>query len=175
MQAMQYTITLPNDYDMNIIKERVRLNGFKTDKFPHLLIKAYLIKEHIDNRISNTYAPLYIWRDSKGMNEFLFNGYYDNVLKSFGWQSINIGIPYSVELSDKIKNSNYVVEEYQELTIRNGLSNIKIIEKFTKYTNNLGEIIIYNPEKWKFVKFTFLVDLPLNKKDTSYYKILHIS
>ena len=42
MNAMQYKITLPNDYDMTIIRERVENNGFKTDGFQDLLLKAYL-------------------------------------------------------------------------------------------------------------------------------------
>lgn len=33
MNSMQYKITLPNDYDMTIIRERVRKNGAKTDGF----------------------------------------------------------------------------------------------------------------------------------------------
>ena len=38
MNAMQYKITLPNDYDMTIIRERVENNGFKTDGFQDLLL-----------------------------------------------------------------------------------------------------------------------------------------
>jgi adenosine deaminase len=45
MIAMQYNIKLPSDYDMNIIKDRVKNNGFKTDCFRDLLMKAYLIAE----------------------------------------------------------------------------------------------------------------------------------
>lgn len=42
MQAMQYKISLPADYDMNIIKDRIQNNGFKTDGFEDLLFKAIL-------------------------------------------------------------------------------------------------------------------------------------
>jgi hypothetical protein len=43
--AMQYKIKLPDNYDMELIKNRVKLNGYKTDKFDGLLFKAYLISE----------------------------------------------------------------------------------------------------------------------------------
>ncbi|WP_142950755.1 DUF4865 family protein, partial [Bacillus sp. AFS076308] len=33
MFTTQYKITLPSDYDMNIIKKRVKNNGHKTDGF----------------------------------------------------------------------------------------------------------------------------------------------
>ena len=45
MYAMQYEVKLPSDYDMEIIKKRVRENGFKTDGFEDLIIKAYLISD----------------------------------------------------------------------------------------------------------------------------------
>ena len=45
MIAMQYAIDLPSDYDMEIIRRRVRENGDKTDGFPGLEMKAYLIAE----------------------------------------------------------------------------------------------------------------------------------
>jgi hypothetical protein len=45
---MQYNIKLPSDYDMNIIKDKVKNNGFKTDCFRDLLMKAYLIAEKVN-------------------------------------------------------------------------------------------------------------------------------
>ena len=43
MIAMQYKILLPNNFDMNIIRQRVEKNGTKTDGFQDLLFKVYLI------------------------------------------------------------------------------------------------------------------------------------
>ena len=45
MLAMQYNITLPNDYDMGIIRKRVENSGNKTDGFEELKMKAYLVAE----------------------------------------------------------------------------------------------------------------------------------
>ncbi|QMU79681.1 DUF4865 family protein [Streptacidiphilus sp. PB12-B1b] len=75
MQAMQYTITLPADYDMSIIRERVRTRGHLLDGFPGLGFKAYLIRERgVDGSPVNAYAPFYLWRDTGGMNRFLWGG-----------------------------------------------------------------------------------------------------
>ncbi|TES36997.1 DUF4865 family protein, partial [Staphylococcus epidermidis] len=57
MYAMQYEVKLPSDYDMEIIKKRVRENGFKTDGFEDLIIKAYLISD--EDNITKSYSPLY--------------------------------------------------------------------------------------------------------------------
>jgi hypothetical protein len=46
---MQYKIILPKNYDMDIIRKRVQDNGNKTDGFPDLLFKAYLMTETDEN------------------------------------------------------------------------------------------------------------------------------
>lgn len=45
MHAMQYEITLPSDYDMGIIRDRVATRGHLLDTFPGLGVKAYLMRE----------------------------------------------------------------------------------------------------------------------------------
>lgn len=85
MIAMQYAIDLPSDYDMEIIRRRVRDNGSKTDGFRDLEMKAYLVAEKGKYGNSrNQYAPFYVWRDVYGMNDFLLHGPFGNILQSFG-------------------------------------------------------------------------------------------
>ena len=110
MVGMQYRINLPSDYDMQIIRKRVAENGNKTDGFQGLFFKCYLIQERSTDSFENVYSPLYIWNDTKGMNKFLFEGYYDNIIKSFGWQDVNIGIPLLIDLKDNFMDSKYVLE-----------------------------------------------------------------
>lgn len=175
MIGMQYKITLPSDYNMDLIKARVSENGFKTDGFDDLLFKCYLIKEKGVNGFENLYAPLYVWKSNIGMNKFLFDGYYDNIIKSFGWQNVNIGIPILIELTDHFNTSNYVIEVTNEISsevtltnFRNSVSTSSISDK--SYT---GRVCIYNPDKWKYSMFYFYKEYPDTKYDT--FQILHIS
>lgn len=176
MYAMQYEIKLPSDYNMEKVRERVRLNGFKTDGFKDLFIKAYLISQTNDNCITKTYSPLYIWRNSEGMNDFIFNGYYDNIISSFGWQNISIGITFSINTSSNIKRCEYVIEEYIDIEPRISLTNLNISKKFNTIDNVSAEFVIYNPDKWKCVKYSFVERIPddinINGK---IYEVLHIS
>jgi hypothetical protein len=85
MHLMQYEITLPADYDMGIIRERVRSRGAQMDTFPGLGIKAYLIRERgLMGSPVNAYAPFYLWGDSTGMNAFLFGPGFDGIRTDFG-------------------------------------------------------------------------------------------
>ncbi|MEF7560683.1 DUF4865 family protein [Bacillus thuringiensis] len=180
MIGMQYKVILPKDYDMKIIRNRVKDNGHKTDGFQDLNFKAYLITEAgKDGNFYNCYAPLYIWNGHEGMNQFIFEGYYDNILQSFGWQQINIGVPLVVNLSDDFKKSRYVVE-YEgsilqseslvgtQLNIRN--EDVQNIEK------SVGNVMVYNPDKWGYSRFSFYNEKPeIVKDNVSIYEILHIS
>ncbi len=58
MLTMQYAITLPADYDMNIVRERVARLGPTMDAYEHLSFKAFLITEAgKDGNHENRYAP----------------------------------------------------------------------------------------------------------------------
>lgn len=175
MIGMQYKITLPTDFDMEQIVTRVRNNGYKTDCFDGLLFKCYLIKVKGVHNIENMYAPLYIWKTSEGMNKFMFEGFFDNIITSFGWQQVNIGIPVLTELSDNFKNSRYVVEETKFIEPQSSLYGFDeiVYNSDADDGNYISRVCIYNPDKWKYSMFYFYEDCPSVKKDI--YRILHIS
>ncbi|MGX7150118.1 DUF4865 family protein [Enterococcus ureasiticus] len=177
MHAMQYKIILPDNYDMSLVRKRVEENGAKTDNFQGLLFKAYLISEKVQGAISNSYSPLYIWENSEGMNQFIFAGFYDNIIHDFGWQTIQIGIPLTINLADCFSDATYLLEhtitipEQQSLSVvPNKLLNIQE----TLPENSIGKFIVYNPDKWQAVVFGLYAEKPDQNK-ASLYEILHIS
>ncbi|MEH7885375.1 DUF4865 family protein [Bacillus sp. JJ1609] len=178
MIATQYKITLPSDYDMGIIRERVRNNGHKTDGFDDLKFKLYLITEKgINNNMQNSYCPLYLWKGSNGLNKFLFNGYYDNILNSFGWQKVNIGVPLIDTTTSSIKENKYLFQIKGEIKPQESLNNLKdkIAESIPTIANT-EYIVIYNPDKWKYEAFYFINDIDQVKEINGViYQILHVS
>ncbi|MER7539879.1 DUF4865 family protein [Streptomyces sp. NPDC097704] len=84
MHAMQYEITLPADYDMEIIRKRVATRGHLLDAFPGLDLKAYLIREREDGSPVNQYAPFYLWAAPEGMNSFLWGPGFQGIVNDFG-------------------------------------------------------------------------------------------
>ena len=169
MNAMQYKIKLPENFDMDVIRKRVNDNGFKTDGFEELLFKAYLIK---DTESEKEYSPLYIWKDSKGMNKFIFDGFYDNILNSFGWQTINIGIPLLQEFKDNFSKAKYLLEIESEIK---PMEKMKKMEFSISDNKIIGKALIYNPEKWKCTEYYFFEDIPYEKENSKLYEVLHIS
>lgn len=89
MYAMQYQVALPTDYDMEIIRERVRRTGHLMDGFTGLEFKAYLIQEKAKGAPRNSYAPFYIWREVDGMRNFCWGEPgYSAIVRDFGRQPI---------------------------------------------------------------------------------------
>ncbi|MGW6567736.1 DUF4865 family protein [Streptomyces sp. NPDC054975] len=84
MHAMQYEITLPADYDMEIIRSRVATKGHLLDDFPGLGLKGYLIRERGDGSPVNQYAPFYLWNTPGGMNSFLRGPGFQGIVNDFG-------------------------------------------------------------------------------------------
>lgn len=84
MHAMQYAITLPADYDMEIIRDRVATRGHLLDAFPGLGLKAYLMREREDGSPVNQYAPFYLWATPEGMNSFLWGPGFQGIVNDFG-------------------------------------------------------------------------------------------
>lgn len=178
MIAIQYKITLPSDYDMRIIRERVQINGYKTDGFEDLKTKLYLITEIGNNKcIQNSYCPLYLWKNNNGLNKFLFNGYYDNIIKSFGWQHVKVGIPLIDTTTDKIKESKYVFEISKTVQPQGSLNNFtdKILNEIPML-DDTEYAIIYNPDKWEYNVFYFSEDADkFTELNGVMYTVLHVS
>ncbi|MFC1439045.1 DUF4865 family protein [Streptacidiphilus sp. N1-10] len=86
MHAMQYTITLPADYDMDVIRRRVAAKGSLLDDFPDLGLKAYLIRERgREGSPVNEYAPFYLWNGTAGLGRFLWGGSgFGGIVADFG-------------------------------------------------------------------------------------------
>ncbi|MFD7699556.1 DUF4865 family protein [Streptomyces caelestis] len=85
MHALQYELTLPADYDMGIVRDRVARRGHLLDAWPGLGVKAYLMRERgIHGSPVNQYAPFYLWNTVEGMNAFLWGGGFQGIADDFG-------------------------------------------------------------------------------------------
>lgn len=85
MHAMQYEITLPADYDMEVVRRRVASRGHALDAWEGLGLKAYLIRERgVHGSPVNQYAPFYLWNSVEGMNSFFWGGGFQGIVDDFG-------------------------------------------------------------------------------------------
>ena len=155
---MQYNIKLPSDYDMTIIKNRVKENGFKTDGFEHLEMKSYLIAEKGKyGNIENEYAPFYLWNQVEGMNNFLLGGPFNNILNSFGWTTVNT-CEVICSTVKKYKDIQYAIINKKRILPRDDFGSLfeRQKEDFEEWIEKAwlsSCIISYNPTTWELCTF----------------------
>ncbi|WP_278245283.1 DUF4865 family protein [Clostridium sp. BL8] len=113
----------------------------------------------------------------EGLNKFFFNGFYDNIISSFGWQQVSIGIPLFDNISNKIYDNKYLFEITRDIEPQESLNNFKAkIKESLPLIGDSEYIVIYNPDKWKYTVFYFIDDLNKVKSEKGIiYNILHIS
>lgn len=172
MIGMQYNIQLPADYDMTIIHKRIENSGYKTDGFKDLVFKAYLISEKDQKGASNSYRPFYVWEKTDGMNQFLFNGSFDNILSSFGWQKVEIGVTQKIERGTDFLKSRFVTIQSYEILETASLNNFDFEDKNLEIRT--GKVVLYNPEKWRYEIFTFYKEKPKMTKG-KLLKLMYLS
>ncbi len=186
MIVKQYVVTLPADYDMKIIRERVATKGATFDTFPGLGIKAFMIREKgLFGAESNQYAPVYCWPEVEPMWGFIAGAGFRGILESFGWTPIEtwLGLAFARggELSD-LPNLRSVVRTEQAISPGIDLAELRereIIEARSVVTNGSGVLVRavgLNPQTWSLVRFDFWTctqdALPA---DSHSYEVLHVS
>lgn len=182
MHLMQYEITLPADYDMGIIRERVRSRGANTDAFPGLGIKAYLMRERgrFDSPV-NAYAPFYLWAEPSGMNQFLFGTGFNGIRTDFGRPSVRTwhGIavcdgPEQASAPDLATRTVESIDPSQSLT--------DLTEALVGETTASAQRVGVNctatgidPSTWQLVRFTLWSGRIPDGVPGDQYVVLHVS
>ncbi len=93
-----YPINLPTDYDMGIIRERVRTRGSALDDREGLVMKAYCVREAgVDGATGNQYAPFYLWADTAAAGQFHWGGTgFSGIVRDFGRPAVLTWLPVAV-------------------------------------------------------------------------------
>lgn len=117
MIVMQYRFTLPADYDMAVIKQRIAENGARLNGFPGLLFKAYLLSRRDDPYTDeNRYAPLYIWESAGAMARFLQSPGFRRLTQDFGWPQIETWLALRVPDVDEVEAAAWLSMARQPIT-----------------------------------------------------------
>ncbi|WP_199855861.1 DUF4865 family protein [Burkholderia metallica] len=93
MLTAYYVHRLPADYDLDIIRDRVRERGRLWDDTPELVFKGFLLREAGRyGATENGYASLYLWRNEQAFAGFVTDGRYRVVTDSFGRAPIDVQV-----------------------------------------------------------------------------------
>ena len=184
MLANQYTINLPADYDMEIIRDRVRHNGSRFDAWPGLAFKAFLISERARGATANRYAPFYVWHDITGTNEFLYGDGFAALEGSFGRPRIEHWIALDVHTSTEAGPARSATRQDMMVPEDDHLAEVR--ERAREWLQRSRSdprrahtaLVALDPYRWQLVRFA-LWRAPFDQLDpgphSNHYELLHLS
>ncbi|MFJ2705762.1 DUF4865 family protein [Streptomyces sp. NPDC087428] len=180
MHAMQYEITLPADYDMGVIRDRVAAKGPLLDDFPGLGIKAYLIRERGENSPVNQYAPFYLWATPEGMNSFLWGPGFQGIVRDFGRPEVQhwAGLSYeegpsSAALPRTATRRRAPVPASAAPADAVGAA-LEETSRLAKAPGAVATALAVDPRGWELVHFT-LWDRLAPEEPGERFEVLHLS
>ncbi|TBW53329.1 DUF4865 family protein [Marinobacter halodurans] len=184
MIAMQYSFTLPADYDMGLIRHRIASKGHLLDTFPNLVFKAYLYADRADRvtaGFENLYAPFYVWRNSDGMNAFLASAGFVGLTRSFGWPSVQTWSVWQALGSGDVANAVTATRETLAVEPFSDLSALRSAEieragRDLSRAGALAAVAAYDPTAWSVVRFRLWEDEgPEPAAGRRRYRVGHVS
>lgn len=185
MTAMQYSFTLPADYDMAIIDRRIREKGPLLDNLPGLKFKAYLTARKGDAATGsrdNFYAPFYVWNNDEGLSDFLTGPGFSAVTESFGWPQVKTWVSWRADMSPDVRKARFATKEIIQTDPYAPLAEIRRQEseeaaREVASGEALASVASFEPTSWTRVRFRLLADLPKDglRPGVQAYNVGHLS
>jgi hypothetical protein len=186
MLAMQYSLTLPADYDMRVIRERVRRNGHALDDRAGLALKAYLIRERgVAGAQANQYAPFYLWNSAAAMAHFLIGGGgFQNIVRDFGrppvsqWTGITVVRGRRTEGPPTVASRRIVALPQPShgdaaISIDDAVAEMAAL---TDHPDLHTAALAFDPSDWRMLRFALWHnEAPPGETADGRYEVLHLS
>ncbi|WHT17118.1 DUF4865 family protein [Crossiella sp. CA-258035] len=180
MHAMRYAITLPADYDMDVIRERVATRGHALDEFPGLGLKSYLIRERgVAGSPVNQYAPFYLWRTPAGMNDFLWGKGFQGICDDFGRPVVQhwLGLAFEHGPAHADSPISATTELTTLRTAEPGTAVQAAIADLTAHAATPGvhcTALAIDPRTWELLRYTLWCAEPPAEAGV-HFQVLHLS
>ncbi|MEV7081462.1 DUF4865 family protein [Streptomyces sp. NPDC093516] len=179
MHALQYEITLPADYDMGVIRDRVARRGQLLDDWDGLGLKAYLVRERgLRGSPVNAYAPFYLWNTVEGMNAFLWGGGFQGVVDDFGRPAARqwTGLAYE---EGALGQPQFAVRRRQHLAQDAPLADrvgdaVEEARRLTAQGGALLAAVAVDTSRWELVTFSLWEDVTAGAEG-DLFEVLHLS
>jgi hypothetical protein len=160
MLAMQYSFTLPADYDMSVIRARIGNNGHLMDGYPLLGFKAFLYAQRDPLRVTsveNLYAPFYLWNNPEGMNQFLASSGFCALTNAFGWPVVKTWSVWRAEQLPSLEGASCATRELLPIAPFSSLAELRQAETARvaadiELHGALAAVVGFDPSSWSLVR-----------------------
>lgn len=183
--AMQYSYTLPADYDMSNIRRRIATKGHLMDGFPDLVFKAFAYSANdYSYRYSgaNYYAPFYLWQNASGITRFLESAGFTDLMQTFGRPVVRTWSVLYAQFRDSYPITSWATREYHDIPKDISLSELHKqestqIKQEIDSKRILGAFSAYEVQTWKLIRYKLLTTCPAQPDSTKLqiYQVGHLA
>jgi hypothetical protein len=179
MLAMQYSIQLPDNYDVARIRERVNARKSLFDEHEGLTHKSFLY-----NDADKLYAPFYIWDNVGEAQQFLLNDLFKGVIDTFSRCRVRTWFSTHMSYGNRGLVPTYALREVDVIPPEEQLDQFLLQEKAEQDAlladpNLYLHVVAFDAERWEILKFSLWRDKASAQKpgSDSYleYDVLHVS
>lgn len=183
MIGMQYVFTLPDDYDMRTIRNRVAERGHLFDKLEGLFEKAFLISEMgMTGATENSYAPFYLWSHDEAISNFLASEKFRALSETFGRPTLRIWLPlYFSTGQAKLAKPAFATREIIDISPESDVKEMRRIEyrvhrQWAEHPANHSGFIGLDATSWQIVRFALWTGTPQSLPDgPQAFEVVHLS
>lgn len=154
MIAMQYFITLPDDFEEQKIRDRVKTRAPLFSKLEGLKHKTFLYDPE-----DKVYAPFYIWNNHQSIKDFLFGDLFNSVIQSFNRPKVRTWSVMLVEYGNPGLRPKYATMETDLISPEQNLNEMLLNEKkmMEKSRANPGlymQVMALDAYRWEFIRYS---------------------
>jgi hypothetical protein len=175
---MQYETPLPDDFDMEGVRTRVREKAGVFDQLPGMFVKFYAVNEKT-NASLNEYSSIYLWSKPSFLTEFFTGDFFENYADAFGRPTPRWALAHQV-------NGDFRQLQRTRAAIRQtiGIPRKTHIGQFVKSwaerqskSDRLARVIALDPVRWELIDFQFTAEHVAHPvgMNAHQYDIVHVS
>jgi Domain of unknown function (DUF4865) len=180
MIIAHYGHRLPADYDIAIIRDRVKQRGSLFDDVPELYFKGFLLREHGRyGAIANDYSSLYLWRTDQGFHDFLAGGRFKSVTDSFGRPQIQTRIALDARKGAG-REARFLYKDEQDIALDADLTTAFAAEiernrEIAKQPGVVAAAVGVDAQNWKLTRVLVSEREPSGAVGEEAYQVLYLA
>ena len=175
---MQYETPLPDDFDMNGVRARVREKAGAFDRLPGMFVKFYAVNE-VTAAPLNEYSSIYLWSKASSLTGFFTGDFFENYASAFGRPTPRWALVHQVDGDfSQIQQTRMALRQTIGIPRKSPIGQfVKSWEERQNRSNVLAWMIAIDPAHWELIDFQFAAERIAHPAgvNTHHYDIVHVS
>jgi hypothetical protein len=173
---MQYETPLPDDFDMDQVRSRVRKLAPQFDHYHGLGFKLYGVNDTKHAAVKE-YTSIYLWNNPDPMRGFLAGDLFENYSQVFARPSVRSWLVHEIFGNIlSVADAHYSLR--RTISIPRQMKVGTFLEGWTQREHQadaLVQIIGFDPLNWQLADFSVWYDLPQSLDFGHIYSLVHVS